>query len=128
MGDVKLPTMITIKSKGKSDTDKVAVNGSIDKRPESTSIKLRKDIPTVDHFTKNGSYNKDDYRSKTTGSYYKNNNRVLMKNRSYNGDQGFTSRKYFDDFPKKRDDLFDSRSMYYSNYRNGKFKFTIHFY
>ena len=51
-----------------------------------------------------------------------------MKNRSYNGDQGFTSRKYFDDVPKKRDDAFDSRSMYYSNYRNGKFKFTIHLY
>lgn len=119
--------MITIKSKGKSDTDKVAVNGSIDKRPESSSIRLHKDINTVDHYTKNGNYNRDDYRSKNTGSYYKNN-KVLMKNRSYNGDQGFTSRKYFDDVPKKRDDAFDSRSMYYSNYRNGKFKFTIHLY
>lgn len=122
MSDVKLPTMITIKSKGKPDTDKVAINGSIDKKPESSSIKLHKDVPTIDHSTKNGNYNKDDCRNKITGSYYKNN-RVLMKNRSYSGEHGFTSRKYFDDIPKKRDDLFDSRSMYYSNYRNGKFEF-----
>jgi len=118
MSDVKLPTMITIKSKGKPDVDKVAVNGSIDKRLESSS-KLESDVASVDHCTKNGSFNRDDYRNKTTGSYYRSN-RVLMKNRSYSGDQGFTSRKYCDDIPKRRDESFDSRSMYYSSYRNGK--------
>jgi len=119
MSDVELPTMITIKSKGKSDTDKVAVNGSIDKRLESSSNKLENDVAPVDHYTKNGNFNKDDYRNKTAGSYYRSN-RVLVKNRSYSGEQGFTSRKYSDDIPKRRDESFDSRSMYYSNYRNGK--------
>ncbi|CAI6351779.1 unnamed protein product [Macrosiphum euphorbiae] len=120
MSDVKLPTMITIKSKSKSDADKVAVNGSIDKRLESSSNKLDNDVASVDHYTKNGTFNKDDYRNKTTGSYYRSN-RVLVKNRSYSGDQGFTSRKYCDDIPKRRDESFDSRSMYYSNYRNESF-------
>lgn len=121
MSDVKPPpAMITIKSKVKPDTEKVAVNGSIDKRPEeSSSYKLPKDGPSIDHSTKNGSFSKDDYRNKSTGSYYKGN-RVLMKNRSYSGEHGFTSRKYFDDPSKKRDDSFDSRSLYYHNYRNGK--------
>jgi len=120
MSDVNLPTMITIKSKSKPDTDKVAVNGSIDKRQESTSVKLDNDVATMDHSTKNGTFNKDDYRNKTTGSYYRSN-RVLMKNRSYNGDQGFTSRKYCDDIPKRREESsFDSRFTYHSSYRNGK--------
>lgn len=122
MSDVKLPpAMITIKSKVKPDTDKVAVNGSVDKRlVESSSNKLSKDVATIDHSTKNGNFNKDDYRNnKTTGLYYKGN-RVLMKNRSYSGEHGFTSRKYYDDASKKRDDSFDSRSMYYHSYRNGK--------
>jgi len=124
MSDVKLPTMITIKSKSKPDADKVAVNGSIDKRLESSSNKLENDVAPVDHYTKNGTFNKDDYRNKTTGSYYRSN-RVLVKNRSYSGDQGFTSRKYCDDIPKRRDESFDSRSMYYSNYRNGKKLITV---
>lgn len=124
MSDVKLPTMITIKSKSKPDADKVAVNGSIDKRLESSSNKLDNDVASVDHYTKNGTFNKDDYRNKTTGSYYRSN-RVLVKNRSYSGDQGFTSRKYCDDIPKRRDESFDSRSMYYSNYRNGKKLITV---
>lgn len=113
--------MITIKSKVKQDTDKVAVNGTIDKRPvESSSNKWPKDGASVDHSTKNGSFSKDDYRSnKSTGSYYKGN-RVLMKNRSYSSEHGYTPRKYFDDTSKKRDDSYDSRSMYYHNYRNGK--------
>lgn len=120
MSDVKLPTMITIKSKGKPDADKVAFNGSIDKRLESSSVKLQKDVTAVDHPMKNGNYNKDDFRNnKTTGPYYRNN-RVLMKNRSYSSEHGFTSRKYSDEIPKKRDETFDSRSMYYSSYRSGK--------
>lgn len=120
MSDVNLSTMITIKSKSKPDTDKEAVNGSIDKRPESDSVKLQKDVqPTIDHSAKNGTFNKDDYRNnRTTGSYYKSN-RVLVKNRSYNGEHGFMSRKYYDDIPKKRDESFDSRSMYYNSYRSG---------
>jgi hypothetical protein len=120
MSDVKLPpAMITIKSKVKPDTDKVAVNGSVDKRPvESNSNKVLKDVASIDHSAKNGNFYKDDYRNKTTGSYYKGN-RVLMKNRSYSGEHGFTSRKYYDDTSKKRDDSFDSRSMYYQSYRNG---------
>uniref|UniRef100_A0A2S2R2K0 non-specific serine/threonine protein kinase n=1 Tax=Sipha flava TaxID=143950 RepID=A0A2S2R2K0_9HEMI len=119
MSDVKLPpAMITIKSKVKPDTDKVAVNGSVDKRPvESNSNKVLKDVASIDHSAKNGNFYKDDYRNKTTGSYYKGN-RVLMKNRSYSGEHGFTSRKYYDDTSKKRDDSFDSRSMYYQSYRN----------
>lgn len=126
MSDVKLPTMITIKSKGKPDLDKVTANGSIDKRPESNAVKLENDVASVDHSTKNGTYNKDDYRNKTTGSYYRSS-RVLMKNRSYSNEHGFTSRKYYDDIPKRRDESFDSRSMYYSSYRNGKqLKFEIY--
>lgn len=123
MSDVKLPSMITIKSKSKSDTDKVSVNGSVDKRLESSSIKLHKDVATIDHPVRNGSSNKDDYRnSRTTGSYFKSNrdSRILTKNRSYNGEHGYTSRKYYDDVPRKREDSFDSRSTYYSSYRNGK--------
>lgn len=115
--------MITIKSKGsKPDADKVlCINGTIgEKRFESGTIKLQKDpAAAVDHSTRNGSFNKDDYRNnKTTGSYYRSN-RVLLKNRSYSGEYGFNSRKYSDDVPKKRDESFDSRSMYYYNYRNG---------
>lgn len=122
MSDVKPSTMIAIKSKGKPDADKVAVNGVVDKRSESsTSAKVQKDIASaMDYSSKNGSFYKDDYRNnRTTGSYYKGN-RVLLKNRSYSGEHGFTSRKYNEDVPKKRDDSFDSRSMYYSNYRGGK--------
>lgn len=126
MSDVKFPTtttMLTIKSKGKSDTDKLsAVNGSIDKRPEPSAIKSQlKDVASaVDHSTKNGS-NKDDYRNnKTAGSYYRSN-RVLLKNRSYSGEHSFGSRKYNDDVPKKREESFDSRSTYYSSYRNGQY-------
>lgn len=119
MSDVKLPTMITIKSKSKPDADQVVVNGSVDKRPESSSVKFQKDVPTMDHLMRNGS-SKDDYRNnKATGSYYKSN-RVLMKNRSYSGEHGFNSRKYSDEITKKRDESFDSRSLYY-NYRTGKF-------
>lgn len=118
MSDVKVPTMITIKSKGKPDPDKVTtINGSIDK--ESSSNKLHKDVAAVDHSMKNGSFNKDDYRNRATGSYYKSN-RVLMKNRSYSGEHGFTPRKYYDDYPKKRDDSYDSRPLYYSSYRHGE--------
>lgn len=120
MSDVNQPTMITIKSKSKPDTDKVAVNGSTaDKRLESAPVKLHKDVqPTADHSAKNGAFGKDDYRnSRTTGSFYRSN-RVLVKNRSYNGEHG--SRKYYDDVPKKRDESFDSRSMYYNSYRSGK--------
>lgn len=120
MSDVQLPTMITIKSKSKSETDKVSVNGSVDKRLESGSIKLHKDVTIVDHPVRNGSLNKDDYRNnRSTGSYYRSN-RVLMKNRSYNGEHGYNSRKYCDDTPRKREESFDSRSMNYSNYRYGK--------
>lgn len=112
--------MITIKSKAKPDPEKVTtINGSIDKRLESSSNKLQKDVAAVDHSMKNGSFNKDDYRYKTSGSYYKSN-RVLMKNRSYSGEHGFTPRKYYDDYPKKRDDSYDSRPTYYSNYRHGE--------
>lgn len=109
--------MITIKSKGKPDMDKVPVNGTIDKRPESSTIKLQKDVAIVDHSTKNGGYIRD--RNKSTGSYYKGY-RVLTKNRPYNNEHTYTSRKYYDDGPKKRDDSFDSRSLYYSNNRNGE--------
>lgn len=120
MSDVKFPTMITIKSKGKPDADKVAFNGSAEKRLESSSVKLQKDVSAVDHPMKSGNYNKDDYRyNKITGSYYRNN-RVLMKNRSYSGEYGCTSRKYSDEITKKRDETFDSRSTYYSSYRSGK--------
>lgn len=114
--------MIAIKSKGKPDADKVAVNGVVDKRPESsTSSKVQKEMAAaMDYSSKNGSFYKDDYRNnRTTGSYYKGN-RVLLKNRSYSGEHGFTSRKHNEDVPKKRDDSFDSRSMYHSNYRGGK--------
>lgn len=113
--------MITIKSKGKTDADKVAVNGSVDKRPESGSIKLPKDVAASENSFKNGGYNRDDYRNiKSTGSYYKSN-RFLMKNRSYSNEYGYTSRKYSDDGSKKRDDFSESRSVYYSSYRNGEF-------
>lgn len=120
MSDVKPPAMITIKSKSKPDTDKVAINGTVDKRPEPSGfVKIHKDV-TTDHSTKNGSSNKDDYRNhKTTGPYYKSN-RVLMKNRSYSGEHGYTTRKYYDDVSKKRDETFDSRPIHYSNYRGGK--------
>jgi len=97
------------------------VNGSIEKRFESGMIKLQKDAAAIDHSTRNGSFNKDDYHNnRTTGPYFRSN-KVLMKNRSYNSEYGFSSRKYSDDVPKRRDDSFDSRSMYYYNYRNGEY-------
>jgi len=120
MSDIKLPIIITIKSKSKPDADKMSVNGSIEKRCESSTIKLHKDAATIDHSTRNGSYYKDDYRNnRTTGSYYKSN-RLLIKNRSYSGEHGFNPRKYSDDIPKRRDESFDSRPMYYYSYRSGK--------
>ncbi|XP_050421824.1 serine/threonine-protein kinase SMG1 [Adelges cooleyi] len=116
--------MITIKSKGKTDVDKVSVNGINDKRPDPGPNKLlQKDMVMSDRATyKNGGFGKDDSRNNktTTGTYYRGN-RFLMKNRSYVTDHGLTSRRYSDDCPKKRDELFESnKSVYYSNYRSNE--------